>query len=695
MRALNLFIFLILFFGIISSVNAQTSCTYRDNLKIVLSSYLTHNFEMAFPGSGVANYGTTFDWKLSNTYYFPTHIIWECNKTVSSVLYVAYKILDKYGDCTIDAGGVTLDVGFSGVILDEDNSNEQIGGWVYYKFKDNRAEFYASYMNYPVGHTLYYKNTYAFPINIDYCQITNYNIYFSRSSSGIVVNTYNPMLNNFIFHGARDYWYNAQIAYSEAPSNTAYNCTLTMNYITYYTLNNLNITYYPNSKVLNVSFTSNFPGYIGIKNVNRNYTFAFEKNTPFNAYIPYINYTLNIYDNNSNLLYSIYLPKAAGLTCLDQPDIGVYSVRLKDAADNLILNFKIIYANQTFVSDANGVVNLPKLTDATVTVIPFFRPDLAFNTTLTTQPGITYIIAPYYVYTIKIKVFYIPLTGEKLPAGFNYAFTGQEYADKVNLTNPNVTVGGTANDNVTVQLLAGNYELTLKTALTYLGADIVTRQINYSLSLFDDNYYRELTWYTGLFGDSIDLNASNLPILSVIVIDQNSKPVANAYIYLNDTNNTNLAIKPTDENGNAVFYVRNGQSYTVSVYYNGVFKALKTINYPADQLAVQVNFQIYIAPGEVQQGVPANLTQEQVQNQITSILTIILTNYAIWAFIFIIIFAAYAAKISGSPEIGILTAVICIGVFTFIVPWLPVQILALLGVLAGVLLGLKVVRGRE
>jgi hypothetical protein len=370
-------------------------------------------------------------------------------------------------------------------------------------------------------------------------------------------------------------------------------------------------------------------------------------------------------------------------------------VRLKDAADNLIVNFKIIYANQTYTSDSNGVVNMPKLTNAPITVIPLFRQDLAFNTTLTTQPGITYITVPIYTYTVKINVRYVYITGEQIPIVFNYIFNGQEYADKVNLTAENIAIGGNAYDNTTVQLLAGNYQLTLKTTFNYLGADLITKQINYNLSLFDDNYYRELTWYTGLFGDSINQTGANMPILSITVVDQNSKPVANAYIYLNDSNNTNLAIKPTDKNGNVVFYVQSGKEYIINVYYNGIFKATKTVNYPADELVVQINFQIYIAAGEIQQTIGQNLTQEEMQNQITAILILILTNYAIWAFVFIIIFAAYAARISGSPEIGILTAIICIGVFTFVVPWLPVQILALLGVLAGVMLGLRVVKGRE
>jgi hypothetical protein len=459
----------------------------------------------------------------------------------------------------------------------------------------------------------------------------------------------------------------------------------------YNTVKNLNITYYPDSKVLNVSFITNFPGYVGIKSANANYTYAFEKNTPFSAYIPYINYTLNIYDNNSNLLYAIYLPKASGLSCLDQPDTGVYSVRLNDAAGNLIFNFKIIYANQTFISDTNGIVNMPKLTNATITVIPLFRQDLAFNTTLTTQPGITYITVPIYTYTIKINTRYVYITGEQIPIVFNYVFNGQEYADKINLTNPSIAIGGNAYDNTTVQLLAGNYQLTLKTTLNYLGTDLITKQINYNLSLFDDNYYRELTWYTGLFGDSINQTGANMPVLSVTVIDQYSKAVSNAYIYLNDTNDTNLVIKPTDNNGNAVFYVQSGADYKISVYYGGEFKATKTITYPPDQIAVQVNFQIFISPTQQWAQTGQNLTQEEVQSNISNILLVILTNYAIWAFVFIIIFAAYAARIGGT-EIGILVAVIGIAIFTFIVPWLPVQIIALIGVVAGIMFGLRLVR---
>jgi hypothetical protein len=72
-------------------------------------------------------------------------------------------------------------------------------------------------------------------------------------------------------------------------------------------------------------------------------------------------------------------------------------------------------------------------------------------------------------------------------------------------------------------------------------------------------------------------------------------------------------------------------------------------------------------------------------------LAVTLTNYALWAFVFIIIFASYASKVGGT-EIGILVAIIGIAVFTFIVPWLPVQIIALIGVVAGILFGLRLVR---
>jgi hypothetical protein len=115
---------------------------------------------------------------------------------------------------------------------------------------------------------------------------------------------------------------------------------------------------------------------------------------------------------------------------------------------------------------------------------------------------------------------------------------------------------------------------------------------------------------------------------------------------------------------------------------------------------VQLTIQISLSQQE-QQALSGQQTQpgqnittpspQETQNQITNILSVILTNYAVWAFIFIIIFAAYAAQVGGT-EIGILVAIIGIAVFTFIVPWLPVQIIALIGVVAGILFGLRLVR---
>ena len=691
MRALNLFIFLFLFFGAISSANAQTSCYYADNISTKVGDYLTYNYTISFDSLNVLFGNTTMDMQLSNTYYFPTYMSWSCNRvSYDYPLYINYKIYDKFGNCTVSGTAVDA-IGLSGVIYDN-NTSRQIGSWVYYK-NDNLAEFYAAYTEYPIGHTLYYLNNFGFPTAGGYCAITGW---YVRYPSGFRFSSTLDFVSNFAFRSSvysGPVWNNILGAVGQYFAGNNLSCTFTMRYISVYNISNLIIYYYPDTKLLNVSFIPNFDGFLAINSTGKGYMFNFSRNVKFSAFIPYINSTINIYDAKQSLLYTLNLkPK---LSCLDEPVSGIYMLKLKDLAGNQILNFKIIYTNNIYISDSNGAVTVPSLINANITVLPFFRSDLAFNTTVTTAQAETWLTAPVYVYTVKIKARYVPLTGGELPIGFNYAFNGQEYADKVNLTNPSIAVGGTAYDNATVQLLAGNYQLTLKTTLNYLGADLLTRQINYNLSLFDDNYYRELTWYTGLFGDSINQTGANMPILSVTVVDQNSKPVANAYIYLNDTNNTNLAIKSTDESGNAIFYVQSGQNYTISVYYNNVFKATKTVYYPADQLAVQVNFQIYISAAEAQQGIPSNLTQEQIQNQISSILMLVLTNYAVWAFVFIIIFAAYAAKISGSPEIGILTAVICIGVFTFIVPWLPVQIIALIGVLAGVLLGLRIVRRSE
>jgi uncharacterized Tic20 family protein len=69
----------------------------------------------------------------------------------------------------------------------------------------------------------------------------------------------------------------------------------------------------------------------------------------------------------------------------------------------------------------------------------------------------------------------------------------------------------------------------------------------------------------------------------------------------------------------------------------------------------------------------------------------IMVNPIVIALFMILLIAGAVAKIGG-PEIGIVAMISCIGIFTFIVPVLPVQILGVIGVAAGVLFGLRLVR---
>jgi hypothetical protein len=685
MKALNFIFYLFVSIFVIAIVSGQNTCTFTDsNRTIQFSGAFNYSYIMNLYYSTGTSYSISTLFKIQNATYFPTYISWTCNPPGTGYFRVQYYTLSSSNSCSVLK---TSNDNFAITGYVSTDSGQQIGNWVYYIWAPDMGALYTMYTDYPSGKTIYYKTINAFPLNDYYCS------YYASDHVGIVFTLYSPipsMLNNFYFYYQTSATTNILIAYPRASTTAAnYTCNFYMRYISLYIINYLSVNYIKDLKLLNVSILTTFDGYIKLYG-QRDFTASFSKNQLFNSLIPYINDTIYIYDSN-NYLIMVYNLKPY-MSCLDEPDTGVYTLKLKDLAGNQILKYKIIYNGNEY-SDDNGIITVPLIYNANITVLPFYRPDLAFNTTITVnQPGITYITAPIYVYTIKIKALYIPIIGGEMPIGFSYIFNGQEYADKVNLTNGNIAIGGTGYDNVTIQLLAGNYQLTLKTSLSYLGADLITKQIDYNLSLFDNNYFRELTWYTSLSGDSINQNALNMPVLSITVIDQNSKPVANAYIYLNDTNGTNMGIKPTDQNGNAVFYVQSGQTYTINVYYTNVLKATKIISYPPNEMVVQVTFQIYIE-SQNQSGIGTGTGETGAEN-ITAISTWavgIMVNPIVIALFIILLLAGTVAKIGG-PEIGIVAMISCIGIFTFIVPVLPVQILGVIGVAAGVLFGLRLVR---
>jgi hypothetical protein len=700
MKALNFIYFFIGIIVVISVANAQTFCSFTDNRTTYLSTAMSYNYILRISyttmvSSSVPNSFKLFE--LLNTTYFPTYVYISCSPQAESFIRHTYYTPSSSGSCSV-SNTIYEGFGITGSVKRTD-TNAYIGNWVWYIWPTNYNELYITYTDYPQTKTLAFEKVNAFPITAYYCSVGSVNEYGSLYT---IYSSVPQLISNF------NYYYtnaNTQLttavnilaAYTRAAtSGTNYTCSFYMRYLIIYDINNLKIDYIKDSKLFNVSFISSFDGYIKILG-NKELKFTFSKNTFFNAFIPYINNTFYIYDTNDNLVMSYNLKQY--LDCLDEPDTGIYVVKLKDQAGNQILKFKIIYQGNEYISDDKGIITVPQLTNANITVLPLFRPDLAFNTTITTNQPENWITANLYVYTVQLVTRQVTVLGTELPTAFKFIINGQEYKDKVNMSNDNFTFENTAYDNYTVQLLPGNYEIQFRTVLYFPS---MTVKVNtYNLSLFDNNYYRKLIWRVGILTDSFNETLLGNPLLSITVINQNGKPVNSAEIQLFDESNNTVGIKSTDNNGNAQFYVRNGYNYTVKVFYAGNLKSVQNVYYPADETVIQLTIQISITQQEQQAvqsgqttnqtGISTNLTQQEVQNQVTNVLSVILTNYAVWAFVFIIIFASYAARIGGT-EIGILVAVICIAVFTFIVPWLPVQIVALIGVVAGIMFGLRLVR---
>jgi len=636
-------------------------------------------------------------YKLTNTSYFPQYIVWQYypeGENAAHRAFVSFKTYDSNGNCTVDNTWKT-NIAFTGIIVQDDN-NKTVGYWTYYK-KPNYAEMYISWLEYPMNKSFTFYTTSGFPYTA-YCAITGYGLQFFCFDTRVSVP---PLLTNFNIVFLNTHVKTILVGFFEMyTSGTTYNLYFFMRYVTLYTLTNFTVTYFKDSNVIKLEFIPNFNGYIVIKGTSKNYTFNFTKDLQFYTNIPYVGNEIEIYDSLNTFVYKYDLTRF--LSCLGTPESNLYTIKLKDLNGNQIYKFKIIYGASEYSSDERGIVSILPLNNANITVIPLDRTDLAFSTTVTTDKPEIWITAPFYIYTVQLVVRQQTIIGTELPAAFKFFITGQEYMDKQNLTNDNFTYENTAYDNYTVQLLPGNYQIQFRTVLYF--PTLSVRIAAYNLSLFDNNYYRRILWKVGILGDSFNETILGNPLLSITVIDQNGKPVKSAEIQVFDQNNESIGIKLTDNNGNAQFYVKNGYNYTVKVYYAGNLKTVKEIEFPADETVIQVTIQISITQQEqqaVQSGQSGQSGQtgqnitvpspQEVQNQISSILAVILTNYAIWAFVFIIIFAAYAAKMAGT-EIGILVAIICIAVFTFIVPWLPVQIIALIGVVAGILFGLRLVR---
>jgi hypothetical protein len=635
----------------------------------------------------------TFNITLSNVRYLPTYLYAKVSGGIdaSTGFYVYYYKYNTSGYCVQTTYYTArTNVGVSGTVYIKPD-NIPIGTWSLVKRTDDVA-FAASYyidkitsgqVN-PIGKNLEFVVQSAWQSNEIDCGI--YQVRVGQPSLTIYIQPTAGSLESYLssvqlLTSSRS----IPLVLSNFISSTANSTVLVQGSFLVIRNVNISITHDKISNIFITGIKNNFDGNVSIKAYNnKEYSYPFIINQYVQYYIPHYGNLLKVKDSGGADVIAFDLSEK--LSCLNPNFVGLKKLKLVDQAGNQIMVFNVNISGAIYESNSNGFVEVDNLQNQQITVYPLKRTDLAFTTIVSTLSDITTITAPIYVYTLQIAVRQIDITGNPSPASFSYNITGQEYANKTTQTNPNFATEGTAFDNATVYLLPGNYNIRLRTVSL-----IFTKENTTSMSLFDSNYYRKLIWTVGLTSDRFDQTLLTNPILSVLVIDQNSKPVANAEVQIYDQSGNLLAPKMTNENGTAIFSVQPGYNYTIKVFYAGNLKSIKDIYFPAGETTFHITIPISITAEErsiVSSG--GNATVSDISQTISWAVGIFV-NPVIIALILILMIGGAVAKMGG-VEIGILATIAGIAIFTVLVPVLPVQILAVIGVAAGVLFGLRVVR---
>jgi hypothetical protein len=636
-----------------------------------------------------------FNITLNNVQYLPTYLYAKYTGSIDSStgLYVYYWKYNSTGYCVQSTYYTAkTNVGISGTVYVKPD-NIAIGTWSIVKRSDD-VYFAATYYIDKItsgqvnlaGKTLDFVVQSAWQSNEIDCGI--YQIRYGQPSLTIYTqpasNTIESLLSNVqLVTSSRS----IPFVLSNFISSSANTTALVQG--SFLVIRNVNITVTHDriSNMLITGIKNNFDGNaVMIAYNGKEYSYPFINNQFIQYYIPHYGNTLKIRDSGGADIIGFDL--AEKLSCLNPEFIGLKKLKLVDQAGNQIMLWSVNISGAIYESNSNGLIEVDNLQNQQLTVYPLKRTDLAFTTTVSTVNDITTITASnLYVYTLQITVRQIDITGNPTPASFSYNITGQEYANKNSQTNPNFATAGTGYDNVTLYLLPGNYNIRLRTV-----AVIYAKENTTSLSLFDNNYYRKLTWTVGLYSDSFQQTLLTNPILSVYVIDQNSQPVANAEVQLYDQNGNLLAPKTTGDNGTAIFAVQPGFNYTIKVLYAGNLKAVKDIYFPANETTMHVTIPISITAEEKAMAEKqTNATAAGNAAQTVSWAVGIFVNPIIIALLIIMLLAGAVAR-AGGTEIGIIALVTGIAIFTVLVPVFPPQILAVIGVAAGVLFGLRFVR---
>ncbi|MEO0132986.1 MAG: hypothetical protein ABIK73_08675 [candidate division WOR-3 bacterium] len=378
------------------------------------------------------------------------------------------------------------------------------------------------------------------------------------------------------------------------------------------------------------------------------------------------------------------------LTCIkkeEEGSLGDVFVCVKSVSGIPIKKYFLTenITNNTYtVSDGCIKLNyLLGLSNVQFIVDPLFLADLRENITLTTiMPGYNYITLNNYYYNINIIAKFINVLGNALPLGCSYTVNGELIPDKSQSIGTFAVAGGFF-DNVSLQLPAGNYNLTVKTRI--MG---ISREKQVSLTLLDNEYNKKIIVAFHIIGENVTIESYNTSMLYIQIVDANYAPVAGAKVSVCEENKAICVDYTTDGNGLAKHEVELGKTYKIKVYYADKLKAEKIVT----ALNSFENIVIAIAISEeerMKESEEQNITVSDNQ-KIVSISFNILQNPAVLGLIIVLGLAIVAATNAGE-RIGLITFVAALGVFTYVIPLLPQVIFVVVAIVAMILFSWKIV----
>lgn len=688
--------FLTLFFLLIVGVEAQ-SCSGSTQLSIVYSASNTWTYTATASTGGATNPAIFDLMHFNQTSWIPLYLAGKHNSDTTMFLQVFYRVLDSGGNCVVNRS--TKLVGCAGNIFL--NNTTYIGGFSLYYY-DNIKEWYI-YFTYvspldslPLPANLTFRVANCWPLADYYCAINYYQNYQTQPF------TYNytiSELQTFIYKcsispvsgcnvNVGGVGYRSIQGFGMSHSSGTATATLTARLATVFKAD-VSMEYDANTQTIAINITNaNFNGYVVYN--NQNYNISRNQVTIIRSLA--LSDVLDFYNTLNQKIATINLQSY--LSCFKTAQIQeTKTLIVKDLAGNRLQSFKVVFAGgEEFVATdfAANVTIMPSGT-YNVTIYPLLLP-FAYNTTLTLAPGVNEVTVPVYAYFVNLRVFYRPppvgsAGSTVLPLSFYYNYTGEVRPNKTTVVGTVASSVMYANENATVQLLAGNYNFTVKTRIMFAER---TKTVN--VSLLDDKYNKYITVYFGLAGEEAQIGESISPILRVVVLDQYNNPVNNVTIKVYD-NNSLVANQVARDGAAIVGGVEIGKSYKIEVWLGVVKKAEKTVTVtsPLEQVFIVINLReeerrIIESGGDAV--APAAGTSGN-QAFYISLANNLLTNPAIWGLVIVIALAIIASANAGE-RIGLITFIAGLGVFTYVIPLIPQVIFVVVAIVAFILFSWKV-----